>query len=405
MNLRIAAASMRVGMDALRVNLLRTTLSMLGVIIGVGALVAVLSIGDGVEEYIREQIANKTSVQAIQVAARTSEIVDGYRLGREDHHRFSQEEVLVLRGILVDSGDASLNYQQNTRINVPDGAPHATAVVGMTPHVLPYTDSVVGRLLTVEDVEHNAPVVVLWDSASALLFPDNQTHEETLGSRVEINGVRREVIGVFIHARSGPPGALIPITGIPEEAEPSLMIIAESIEAVEPVRVSVERWLSTLYDDWESEFRVVTSRGNLAEARKGMLIFKLTMGSITSISILVGGIGIMNILLASVTERTREIGIRKATGATRADIVVQFLAESVTISLFGSVLGLALGWAVASLSAAVMRTQTEALVSASYSGGTMLAAAVAAIIVGVTFGTYPALRAARLSPIDAIRHE
>jgi putative ABC transport system permease protein len=129
------------------------------------------------------------------------------------------------------------------------------------------------------------------------------------------------------------------------------------------------------------------------------------MGAFTAISLVVGGIGIMNVLLASVMERTREIGVRKATGARRRDILTQFLAESVTISLAGALLGAAAGLAAAFISTAIMRSQTGAPVYAVATWQTLAVSMSAAILVGIVFGMYPALKAAYLSPIDAMRYE
>ena len=136
-----------------------------------------------------------------------------------------------------------------------------------------------------------------------------------------------------------------------------------------------------------------------------MLVFKLVMGAIAGISLLVGGIGIMNILLASVAERTREIGIRKAAGARQRHVLLQFLAESVAITGIGSVLGVILGLAGAFGITAGIRHLTDAPLYAAFTWQSVAVAAAAALLVGLVFGTYPARRAARLSPIEASRHE
>jgi putative ABC transport system permease protein len=150
---------------------------------------------------------------------------------------------------------------------------------------------------------------------------------------------------------------------------------------------------------------ISANSARVEQLTQALLVFKILMGAITGVSLLVGGIGIMNVLLASVAERTREIGIRKAAGARNRDILTQFLAEAVAITGAGAALGVLLGLGIAFLAAAIMRSQTQAPVHAAITASTVLVAAFASIFVGLTFGLYPALRASRLSPIDAIRHE
>jgi putative ABC transport system permease protein len=191
-----------------------------------------------------------------------------------------------------------------------------------------------------------------------------------------------------------------------EAARPRTLVLkAKKVEEVDAVRAAAGTWLTGRYGRWETRFEIGTDKARSEQMKQGFLLFKLFLGAIAAISLLVGGIGIMNVLLASVTERTREIGIRKAVGARRRDIVLQFLSESVAITGSGSLIGLLLGVAAAFGITAAMRASLSAPIHAGLSLSTFLVAAASAVIVGLSFGTYPAIRASRLSPIDAIRHE
>jgi len=172
-----------------------------------------------------------------------------------------------------------------------------------------------------------------------------------------------------------------------------------------PLREDIRRWAEGRAG-WNGAVRVTASgQQRLQEIERSFLWFKMLMGAFTAIALIVGGIGIMNVLLASVVERTREIGIRKAVGARRRDIRTQFLTESVAISAAGSLLGLILGLVGSFGITALMRARTGMPMYAGLSVGTLIASASAALLVGIVFGTYPALRAARLSPVDAIQRE
>ena len=181
---------------------------------------------------------------------------------------------------------------------------------------------------------------------------------------------------------------------------------APSVEAVDSTEQDVIGWLAAHYRDWEGETSVTTSLAQVQQVRTAFLVLKLVMSAFASIALAVGGVGIMNALLASVSERTREIGVRKALGARRRDILWQFLAESVAIAGIGTGFGTLLGFATAfSVSGFVRHMVPGAQLEAAVTPMTILVSIGSAVTVGLVFGTMPALRAAGLSPIDAIRHE
>jgi putative ABC transport system permease protein len=239
------------------------------------------------------------------------------------------------------------------------------------------------------------------------LFPPGQ---DALGRSVTLSGVAFEVIGIGGPVLPGVKvlGARIPfgsfVDAVPAPLRRPLMIVGtgERVEEMQDIIDTVRAWSGARSPDG---LAIVNQGSFLEEVRQGMLIFKLLMGSITGISLIVGGIGIMNVLLASVIERTREIGIRRASGARRRDILAQFLAESVVVSGAGAAAGLLLGLAAAFGITALIRSQSAAPVHAAFTFTTVLIASSIAVVIGLVFGIYPALRAARLSPIDAIRTE
>ena len=212
-------------------------------------------------------------------------------------------------------------------------------------------------------------------------------------------------------AAAGSPRLLIPFSTAATRLAPlsgktpTAVIRANRIEDVPRIRDSVEAWLSERYGSGERYFAVVTSQARVEQTRRAMLVFKLALGAIAGISLLVGGIGIMNILLASVSERTREIGVRKAAGARHRDVLFQFLAESVLITGVGAVIGVMFGMVGSFGVNAVIRAITEAPIRTTFTGWSIVLAAAAALAIGLVFGTYPARKAARLSASDAMRYE
>jgi putative ABC transport system permease protein len=409
-------ASIRVGVAALRVNPLRTLLATLGVIIGVASLVAVLSLGDGMEAYARRQVERTTSVQNVFVSPITVDTADGVRVAREEWTLFGKNDVADAERRVPGVSAVGLMYSGTTLIAPPAGGRERAAYVNAATASVPAMAGIKlrwGRSFTAAEVRDDAPVVVVSYMAAQALSRTGDP-AAALGETLRLRGKPLRVIGISgtDEGDGRTMTVLVPLGLGPavmtadEAARPRRLVLkAAKVEDVDAVRAATTAWLRQRYGNWQQRFEITTDEARSAQMKQGFLLFKLFMGAITAISLLVGGIGIMNVLLASVTERTREIGIRKAVGARRRDIVLQFLSESVAITGSGSLLGLLLGVAASFGITAGMRAWLDAPIHAGLSPSTMLVAASSAVIVGLAFGTYPALRASRLSPVDAIRHE
>lgn len=405
------ARNLSVGFEALRANPLRTVLSTLGVVMGVAAMVSVLAMGDGVEKFAREQIERTTDFLSVGVTPVTGVRVDGQFLRRDSIPVLTREDARTLAALLPQAQHVTLRAGGGALVATePTGRLRGYILQAVQAEPVPQNRPAVALGRWLRDADTAA--VVLSDAAAASLLADStSSREPVLGRRLTFGGNPHTVVGI-----AAPDTTLLGLVAwIPVEdaaralgprVTPSLAITARRIEDVDTIRVLAEGWAAQRFGaKWKEEVEVVNRRARAEQTATAMRIFKLLMAAITGVSLLVGGVGIMNVLLASVAERTREIGIRKATGARRGDILVQFLAESVAITGLGAAVGVVTGLGIAFLAAAIMRAQTNAPVQPAITLPTVGFAVVVSIVIGLLFGLYPALRAARLSPIDAIRHE
>lgn len=399
-----------IGLSALTINPMRTVLSTLGIIIGVGALVAILALGDGLERFSREQIESTTDLQTVTVSVPTNDRIDGILVRRDSVTVFSRSDLESLRARIGGLANAYRVLTGSTSIRPPDSTREVGVLVRAVDVDAPVEESAAILYGGVDDwrSHRDSTSAVLSRATAEVLFPGASSAapgqpiglaDRTLLVAAVLDGDPAErPLQVFVPLVPSSVAWLGATGRVPE-----ILLTASRIEDVETVVRETGTWSRERFP--EAGINVRSSLARVGQASRALLVFKLGLGSIAAISLLVGGIGIMNILLASVSERTREIGIRKSVGARDGDIRRQFLAESVAITCVGSVIGILFGMAGAVTATAVIRSITDAPIQATFTWPSILVAAGTAVCVGMVFGTYPARKAGRMSPIDAIRHE
>ncbi len=408
-------ANLRVGFEALRIHPLRTLLSVLGITIGSGALIATMAVSDGLMGFARDTVRKQTSVQVIRISPRHSVYRDGQWEPIRDYPVFGPADEQALRAFLGPGTAVTMVLGGRTRVRCR-GIEHGAQVTLGTAALPDFggVELAAGRFFGDMEVAAHAPVVVVNHALARELSPGRDPLA-FVGREIHVNGHRRRVIGVLaaerFEDREDPSFALIAPIGAERallEAPaygrhaPSLQLLAPSVESVWDVRDAATEWVSRRWGRWQDRVTVTVGLEQLEQVDQAFGLMKAFVGALVGISLLVGGIGIMNVLLASVAERTREIGIRKSVGARRRDISTQFLSEAVAIALAGAGAGVVLGMTIALLVTAMFRFALHVPVHPVLSVESVLIATLSSSAVGLAFGTYPARRAAELSPVVAI---
>lgn len=395
--------------ENIRSNFFHTFLSILGIVIGVAALVSILSLIDGMEQYAKEQISSTTDLKNVMIQTQTHEVINNIRVKKDSFGYLQYQDLTGLQNELKDQAKALLFSEHNAALQRGgDSSQVAAVVTGIAPD-LPATEVLkAGRKFSPTDNESQAKVAIV-SAQLAQLLAKKRPIDQLIGQEIRHQQVAYTIIGVLKPGKTPAPTVFVPISSLPAgslaQSPPMCILEVNVVEDVPKIKSATEAWLKKHFPNKYQDFQVMSNEFRVDQVAKGFLLFRIVMGMIVGISVLVGGIGVMNVLLISVTERTREIGVRKALGAKKRDIMRLFLSESITVSLLGSLMGLGLGILGTSIFIPIIKALTQAPFQAAYTWNTLIVILVIALLIGVIFGTFPAIKAARLNPVDAIRHE
>jgi len=408
-----AWASARIAVRALRVNKLRSALTMLGIVIGVGAVITMVAVGAGAQARVAEQIQSLGSNMIIVLSG--SILSGGARMGSGSQLTITEDDAWAIQGEIPAVAAAAPTSRGGAQV-VYGNLNWATGIQGVTLEFFTARewDVADGRLFSQEEVEGAGKVALVGLTVAGNLFGDS----DPLGQVIRIKNVPFTVIGTLERKGQTTFGqdqddtVLIPLSTAKKKVLGASQANARSVGSI-AVKVREARAMSEAEQEirgllrqrhrlqafQDDDFYIRNLTEVLQSQEASSRVLTLLLAAIASVSLLVGGIGIMNIMLVSVTERTREIGLRMAVGARGRDILLQFLVEAVTLSLIGGVIGIAMG--LAGSYAIAYFAQWRTLVSTE----AVFVAFVFAAAVGVFFGFYPARKAAALNPIDALRYE
>ena len=400
--------SIRVSLRALRANKLRSALTMLGIIIGVAAVIAMVGIGNGATTSITSSIQGMGS-NLLTISSGQSNSA-GVKGGAGSSNTLSMDDVTKIK---IGTAVKAVAPIAATNAQVVLGAGNTSTSINGTTEGYQVIKSVTmarGRFITKEDVTSGTRVAVLGPTVVENLLGD--ANGNIIGKTIKINNVPFQVIGVTTATGSTGFQSSDDMITAPITTVQARLIGKKTVRSI-LVSASSETFMQTAQDEITAalhkahkiqagkldDFKVQSQADMLATMTTVTKTLTMLLGGIAGISLLVGGIGIMNIMLVSVTERTREIGIRKAIGAKSMDILLQFLIEAVVLSILGGGIGIALGYGGSNLAGKALTLPT------SISPASVLVAFCFSAAIGIIFGVFPARKAAAMDPIDALRYE
>jgi putative ABC transport system permease protein len=407
-------ATLRVALRALRVNALRSMLTMLGIIIGVGAVITMISVGGGAQARVEEQI--KALGSNLMIIIPGSVTAGGARIGTGGAQTLTEDDAAAIAREIPEVQVAAPALRGGDQI-VAGASNWSATILGITPEYFEAREWSIasGRMFEAQDVARSAKVAIIGQSTARQLFGEDA---DPVDQMVRIRNVPFTIVGLLegkgqtMGGQDQDDVVMVPITtarnrlfGNPQGRQNRVHQISvktrEGMDMKEGEAKIAEllRQRHRRQPGQEDDFSIRNLTEILQAREESSRVLTYLLAAVASVSLLVGGIGIMNIMLVSVTERTREIGLRMAVGARRLDILKQFLVEAVTLSLLGGVLGILLGvagsLAIGELAGWRTEMQPESI---------LLSVGFAAAI-GISFGFYPARKASRLLPMEALRYE